>query len=79
MFPSFAFDPPPLQQLGPEWTTWIIILAVPFLAAVVVFCVGSPLSVGLFAPVSPQLPSQTSSTEPLLQSERLECRQVFKA
>jgi len=37
--PSFPFEPPPPPRFGPEWATWIIIIAVLFLAAVVVFYV----------------------------------------
>jgi hypothetical protein len=41
MSPSFPFDPPPPPRLGPEWSAWIIIIAVLFLAAVVVFYVAT--------------------------------------
>jgi hypothetical protein len=37
MSPSFPFPPPPPPRLGPQWSAWIVIVAVLFLVAVFAF------------------------------------------
>ena len=37
MSQSFPFQPPPPPRLGPQWSAWIVIVAVLFLVAVSAF------------------------------------------
>jgi len=34
---TFPFQPPPPPRLGPEWSTWIVIIAIMFFIAVFAF------------------------------------------
>jgi hypothetical protein len=36
---SFPFQPPPPPRLGPQWSGWIVIVAILFLLAIVAFYV----------------------------------------
>jgi hypothetical protein len=37
MTQSFPFQPPPPPRLGPQWSAWIVIVAILFLIAVLAF------------------------------------------